>query len=345
MEGKRYEKGILENRKAGGVFNMFRSLLGASLEPPRDWVLGVDVSHWNGFSDFALMKSRGIKWGIFKGSDIGSDSKKGFVDDKAKYNYTEMGESGILRGAYHWLDPRYGTPEYQAEFYLENVYFKYPTELPAVMDFEDNAVISWNDMLWRGQKWLEIVELETKRTPIVYTSNGFIANFVKSNAGWLSKYPLWIAHYIQRNYPTVPSPWKNALMWQYSDKGDYPYYEWNSPKKYGREWGSGSSYLDMNWFMGTHKELLEFCEGTEVTPPEPTKPLFKAFCKAYTLYKRSGPSTSFPTVGHLKKRDIVDVYEVENGWYRIDPVKQVWCSGKWMTKMGHHIHFPIIRMR
>lgn len=331
MESKLYEKGIFENRRAGAVFNLWTSLFGTTLEPPKDWVLGMDGSHWNGFCNFKLMNSKGMKFGITKATDIGSASKKGFVDDKAIHNYTEMGKVGWLRGGYHWLDPRYGSPEYQADFYLENFYFKYPTELPPILDFEDNAVISWSDMLWKAQIWLERVEEKTQRLPIVYTSNGYISNFLQSKAGFLARYPLWIAHYIQRSYPSVPTIWNKAVMWQYSDKGDYPFYKWNTPVKYGKSWGSGSSYLDMNWFMGSYDELLKFCGG--IMPPLPPDDdeedsvLFRAKFIRWRLNTRSGAGTGYPIVGYLKQGDIVNVYEEKLGWFRIDPVEEIWCSG------------------
>lgn len=336
MESKIYERGVFENRRAGTVFNIFTSIFGATLEPPKDWVLGMDISHWNGFCNFSLMKMRDMKFGITKATDVGWGTKKGFVDDKAIHNYTEMGKVGMLRGGYHWLDPfPYTTPEYQADFYLDNFYNPYPTELPPVLDFEDNGFTSSSDMLWRAQVWLERVEKKTHRLPILYTSNGYMSKFLQSKSGFLERYPLWVAHYIQRPYPTIPFPWGKATFWQYSDKGDYPYYVWNSPEKYGRDWGSGSSYLDMNWFMGSYQALLDFCGG--ITPP-PSPPddgiLFKAkFIKTY-LYKRVGPGKGYPLIQvnypekqYLTHGEIVNVYEEKFGWFRIDPVKEVWCSG------------------
>lgn len=335
MENKIYEQGVLENRKAGGGLNLFPRLFGTTNKPPTDWTLGVDTSHWNGICNFPLMKSKGIKFGITKATDVGWGTKKGFVDDKAVHNYTEMGKVGMLRGGYHWLDPRYGSPEYQADFYLDNFYFKYPTELPPALDFEDNEVISWSDMLWKAQVWLERVEKKTQRLPILYTSNGYMANFFQSKAGFLERYPLWVAHYIQRSYPTIPLPWKKATFWQYSDKGNYPYYVWNTPEKHGRDWGSGSSYLDMNWFMDSYQALLDFCGGI-IAPPSPPNDgiLFKAkFIRTY-LYKRIGPGKGYPLIqnsypekNYLIHGEIVNVYEEKFGWFRIDPVKEVWCSG------------------
>jgi len=339
MESNIYEAGVLENRMSGAAFNLWGMLFGSLLNPPKIYVLGLDGSHWNGICNFDLMYIKGIRFGITKATDVGSATKKGFVDDKAIYNYEAMGDAGLLRGGYHWLDPMYGAPEYQADFYLNEFYSKYPTELPPALDFEDNNVISWNDALWKAQKWLEIVERETKRLPMVYTSNGYIANFLKSKAGFLERYPLWIAHYIQRSYPTIPAPWSKAIIWQYSDKGDYPYYKWNSPVKYGKSWGSGSSYLDMNWFLGTYKDLLAFCD--DVKPPVPTPPeedniLFQAKCIVHSLYKRSGAGIIYPTGGYLVKGQIVNVYEIKNNWYRIDPIEQVWCSGypSYMIKLN-----------
>jgi GH25 family lysozyme M1 (1,4-beta-N-acetylmuramidase) len=59
---------------------------------------------------------------------------------------------------------------------------------------------------------------------------------------------------------------------------------------------------------------------------EPTEQvLFKAKCIADALNVRSGPSTAFDKVDLLNKGDVVNVYEVENNWFRIGDGS--WCSG------------------
>jgi len=244
-------------------------LTGTGGEQPDNFTLGVDVSIWNAEVDWGKMASRGVKFGILKATDWGSESHKGFVDERAVQNYHGMKANGILTGAYCWLDPRYDGV-LQADFYLDNFYNKYKTDLPPCLDFEDGNVISWPDMLKKAKAWLERVEQRTMRIPIVYTGAGYMAHFNQADAAFLVRYPLWVAHYVQRTYPTIPKVWQDWTIWQYSSSGHHPYYIYKDPlPSRGKEWGSGSYSLDMNYYKGTLEQLRAFCELEPAVPSEP----------------------------------------------------------------------------
>jgi GH25 family lysozyme M1 (1,4-beta-N-acetylmuramidase) len=297
---------------------------------PQNWTLGIDCSHWQGKIDWAKMYSKGVKWAITKATDIGWDNK-GFVDDESVVNYYNMTEQGILSGAYHWLEPK-ADPTYQANYYLNNFYEKYRLDFPPILDFEDTAVISYSDMLWRAKTWLAVVEQETGRRPIVYTSRGYMSRFNQSKIGFLSEYPLWTAQYIQRTYPTIYFPWNSWVMWQYSAKGHYPYFIYNDPLSgRGKEWGASSYGLDMNWFNGTYDDLLKFLhkDSSPVQPPIEPSPVqppveppsefeeFNAKCIASALTIREGPSIHYAKTGkYLRFGNIKRVIGEQNGWYK-----------------------------
>lgn len=61
--------------------------------------------------------------------------------------------------------------------------------------------------------------------------------------------------------------------------------------------------------------------------PDPGKVLFRARCVVSALYKREGPGTRYAVIGSLNLGEEVDVYEVKEDWFRIDPQASVWCSG------------------
>ena len=61
--------------------------------------------------------------------------------------------------------------------------------------------------------------------------------------------------------------------------------------------------------------------------PEPTQ-VRRAQCIVRALYLREGPGKNYKIIGNLVRNDVVTVYEVKNGWYRISSNKQVWCSGE-----------------
>lgn len=184
---------------------------------------GVDTNHWEGAVDSQVMASRGIKFNLAKLTDFGSATKKGFVDSQFDNTYQGHREHGIKIGGWHWLQPGVD-PTVQARWYLDN-WFKYKMNLPPCLDFEDANFSTPTDYLWRAQVWLDLVEKATGQVPIVYTANWFMNKFDKSKVGWLVKYPLWLAQYtVLQRPPSVPYPWTDWLIWQYTDQGDGRYY-------------------------------------------------------------------------------------------------------------------------
>jgi murein DD-endopeptidase MepM/ murein hydrolase activator NlpD len=63
----------------------------------------------------------------------------------------------------------------------------------------------------------------------------------------------------------------------------------------------------------------------------PDAVLFRAKCTAYVLNTRYGPSTSAYVNGKLTSGQIVNVYEIKDGWYRISDKNKTWCAG-WYTE-------------
>jgi len=317
---------------------------------PLDKTLGIDCSHWSGQMNWQIAKDKGVKWMMNKVSDVGSSTGMPFYDDTADVNYAGAKALGILTGGYCWLDPFYNA-DAQAEFYLK-WYRTHPTDLPPVVDFEDDAVIDKNDYLYKLQRWLQVVEKETGRKPIIYTAKWFMDKFDITKTTWMSAYPLHVAHYISRSYPALPREWKEYAIWQYSDKGHYPYHDWTkSLIGYGKDYGSQSAGMDMNWFNGTYAKLLEFCNKSEVVippVPEPSAPpapgaLFKAECIAGQLNIRDGAGLAFKATGKfLTKGQIVDVYEVKNNWFKI--AEGQWVSGypSYMKKLTTPVPPPVV---
>lgn len=206
---------------------------------------GIDTSHWDGKVDWAKAKSAGASFGIFKLTDFYKNVQTGFVDSQAANSWKGTKENGIVSGAWCWLQPKHD-PKVQANYYLD-AWYKYPTNMPPILDFEDRNVVSWNDMLWRACTWLEYVEEQTKKTPIVYTSLGYVNEFDKQKRSILARYPLWLAQYpyvfTANSKPTVPYPWNDWVMWQYSDKA------------VGAVYGGQSSTMDVNVFNGDENAM------------------------------------------------------------------------------------------
>ena len=241
------------------------SLLTGTSSPPVGWTLGIDTSHWNSDVDLSVAKSKGAKFVIAKATDFYAEQPRGFVDTQVVNTMNKAKELGLPFAGWHWLQPKVD-PTMQAEYYMDEFYAKYKITARPMLDFEDIKVNSWNDMLWRGQVWLEKVEGWTKKKPLVYTAKWYMDKFNQANASFLRQYDLWGAHYIQRSYPTMSAIWSDWLIWQYSDKGDYPYYVYKGAYL-GGEWGSKSAYMCMNWFKGSEAEMLKYF-GYDETEPE-----------------------------------------------------------------------------
>jgi len=89
------------------------------------------------------------------------------------------------------------------------------------------------------QKWLDVIQQNLGRSPIIYTS----ANFWNTALGGTSAfagYPLWVAHYTSHAAPNIPSGFSDYLFWQYSDSGSVSGIKGN---------------VDMDWFKGSAADL------------------------------------------------------------------------------------------
>lgn len=75
------------------------------------------------------------------------------------------------------------------------------------------------------------------------------------------------------------------------------------------------------WCSGSGTYMQRLAADQAATPS-----LFKVRCIVSALYKREGPGSNHRIVGNLVRNQVVDVYEQKNGWYRIAPTAQVWCS-------------------
>jgi len=86
--------------------------------------------------------------------------------------------------------------------------------------------------------------------------------------------------------------------------------------------------MDYDRWNGVKADVLAYFGYTASPPPPPPPepPLFQAKCITTALYKRSGPGSSYSIIGALLLGDIVDVFEEQDGWFRIESGAEVWCS-------------------
>lgn len=172
---------------------------------------GIDVSRYQkdiSWQDVKAMQVKNVKIGFaFIKATEGTD----MTDENYRDNMADAKTAGIKRGAYHFfIASRSGKA--QAVHYMETVQLK-KGDLPPVLDVETSNGASVTDLQQRVQDWLDVVEKRYNVKPIIYTNIDFYKVFL---AGRFDGYPLWVAHYLQKEKPRIERSW---LFWQHNDGG------------------------------------------------------------------------------------------------------------------------------
>lgn len=175
-------------------------------------ISGIDISHFQG-DEIAYLNKKGsqLDFVICKATEGVT-----YTDPDFKTNWKTIQQQGFVRGAYHFYHCA-DDPTQQANYFLSTVGTFLKTDLPPIIDFEENS-IDKNCNKATIQKnllqFLTLLEQKTGKKPILYTDintgNSQINDTVFSN------YHLWIADYNPITTPTVPLVWqkKSWTLWQ-----------------------------------------------------------------------------------------------------------------------------------
>ena len=179
--------------------------------PTQYSIHGIDVSRYQttiAWEEVKRMKVQNIQLGFaFIKATEGND----LVDPFFKRNWTKAKESGMIRGAYHFFNPK-KDGKMQAQHFFEQVKLE-SGDLPPVLDIEKGWNLPADKIQKEVQKWLDAMELAYGVRPIIYTYVTFYDKYLK---GKFDDYPLWIAHYYQPNNPRISRQWH---FWQHSEQG------------------------------------------------------------------------------------------------------------------------------
>jgi len=231
-------------------------------------------------------------------------------DTAFERHYAELTARGIPLGAYGFI------VEYRNVAEQVNVFYEAINGKEFKLGFWGDVELEAGATPLRRETVLQFfdgLDQWTGRQTNVYTGDWCWLPIMRTPA--LTDRKLWVADYAHSS-PKLPAGFTNWCLWQHTSSGYLAGY---------------SGRLDMNRFNGNEEQFEHWINGEEeppVEPPMPAGPLFQAKCVAYALNVRKGPSVNFPSTGrHLVKDEIVDVYEVQNNWYRIEADKQAWVSG------------------
>jgi lysozyme len=172
---------------------------------------GIDVSRYQksiNWKMVASMKDSDVKIGF---AFIKASEGSSLTDHLFARNWRKSRDAGMARGAYHFFRGNTDAAA-QARNFIKNVTLL-PGDLPPVLDVEtlDNTpVAEYQDKV---ALWLALAEQHYKVKPIIYSNASFYNNYLHPR---FADYPLWVAHYKEKNRPRVNRDW---LFWQHNEGG------------------------------------------------------------------------------------------------------------------------------
>ena len=177
--------------------------------PTQYSVHGIDVSHHQGKINWEMASKMKVENISLQFVFIKATEGVTFVDKRFKENWKESKKYQFKRGAYHYFNPNQ-KGELQASHFINQVELL-KGDLPPVIDVEELGDVSPQRLMEGLLQCAKKLEHHFGVKPIIYTFH----NFYKTNFDTtFNKYPLWIAHYYQKE----PSNkvWK---IWQHNDRG------------------------------------------------------------------------------------------------------------------------------
>jgi lysozyme len=172
---------------------------------------GIDVSKYQNMIDWPSvkeMKVNNVQIGfVFIKATEGLGNEDAFF----QRNWRKAKSAGLIRGAYHFFLATKSGKE-QAENFINSVTIE-PGDLPPVLDVEQAYGVPADKLRQRVQEWMETVQNYYGAMPMIYTNVEFYKQFLKDD---FDKYPLWVAHYLQKERPRIYRDWN---FWQHSEGG------------------------------------------------------------------------------------------------------------------------------
>jgi formylglycine-generating enzyme required for sulfatase activity len=167
----------------------------------------------------------------------------------------------------------------QAETFISKVKLELG-DLPPILDLESDVVVQKDQgiltpsvpnsqIISCAKTWLDKVESETGRTPVIYSGSNFLRERVSESNGqppsWAKDYTLWIASYLThdlqaKDVPVQPEGWPNWSFWQYSYKGFVD--------GVMNEDGSQPQEVDLNIFNGSLNDLRAYLTDMSLVAPQ-----------------------------------------------------------------------------
>ena len=217
-----------------------------------DYLLGVDVSHWQGVMDWRKAKDAGVQFAFIKATE-GVD----YVDYQLKNNVAGCQYVDMPFAIYHFWRPL-TSPLLQYNNIIKA--WEYANKPPIVLDVEDTAGLTPKQNMETLVLLIQLLVDKTGKLPTIYTSNEKWKR-VDPYPRW-KELPLWVANY-KVSVPLLPRDWKSWYVWQYTSEGNGAWY------------GAKSKVIDLNIVKPAYLEYYGIGQQQPPAPPpvpQPTMP-------------------------------------------------------------------------
>ena len=183
------------------------------IEMPTEYgIHGIDVSRYQNIIAWEEVKEMNVDDIQLGFAFIKATEGVSNIDPQFRRNWRKSKGNNIVRGAYHFfIASKDG--KVQAENFIKLVDLE-PGDFPPVLDVEQRNGVSKVQLQREVKKWLETVENYYGVKPIIYTNVDF---YIQNLGSAFDNYPLWVAHYYQRDQPRITRDW---IFWQHSDIGN-----------------------------------------------------------------------------------------------------------------------------
>lgn len=215
----------------------WRAIYGDVQYPEGYEIQGIDISHYQGEIDWAMLRTAIINKCPVRFVIIKSTEGASLVDDYFYDNFEQAHDFGFIRGAYHFWSLKSSARD-QAYFYLDKVKLS-PGDLPPILDVEHKKKEqSVEDFQRDILTWLHIIENKYHVKPILYTNYKFKMENLSDKR--FDDYPYWISHYYVDKME-YKGKWK---FWQHTDAGKLPGIDGD---------------VDLNIYNGSFYDLKQLC--------------------------------------------------------------------------------------
>lgn len=171
---------------------------------------GIDVSGYQNKIDWAAVAPH-IRFAFIKATDGAY-----FTDSHVAANVKGASDNGIPIGLYHFFRNGGSNVGDEIKRFMD-VFAKYPSQLPPVLDLEIHPPTDGIGSLpHNALAFLEA--LCPVAWPMIYTSPSYASLYLNAD---FAQFPLWIAHYTAAANPTAVE-WAKWAFWQWSGKGSVP---------------------------------------------------------------------------------------------------------------------------